>query len=240
MITKQIRKVLPTYGYTIPDHATLWQATEDTKFTPDIATLEEYEWQLYFATDETKKDHLKHDLVGPEAQYRFPAFTQESFHYWDHDAPFLPPIPMKVTGYVNAIPFFPPIAKIKGQVYLIRPQRFLELDRYKQNTVEYQRERIRVIVPYRQVLWLKDHNLDSAFGVQELFARSEYAGSSVKTSEERVAIIRAWMYIGKPEFWDPLISAFDYRAVETFHAKNRRWCETYYNIRRPPLPPKLP
>lgn len=236
MIVTALRKVLPSYGYTKPDDAALWQALEDTKFTPDIARLEEFEWQLYFAIDETKKDFIKHDLLGPEKEYKFPGFTQKPFHYWQHSAPFLPPIPTTVTDNpLNSMPFFPPIAKIKGQVYAIRPQRFIELDRYKQNTVEYYRERVRLIVPYRQVLFLKDHNLDPAFGVQEVFSRSAYAGSSIKTSEEKVAIIRAWMYIGKPEFWDPLISAYDYTAVETFTAKNRRWLETYYNIRRPPL-----
>lgn len=214
------------------------QALEDTKFTPDISVLEEYEWQLYFAPDETKKDHLKHHLVGDEREYKFPAFTQQKYNYWNHAAPFLPPIPMRSETPVNLMPYYPPIAMIKGEVYAIRPQRFLELDRYKQNGVEYQRERIRLVVPYRKVLWLKDHNLDPSFGVQELFNRSAYAGSSVKTSEERVAIIRAWMYIGKPQFWDPLISAYDYSSVEVFNAKNRRWCDQYYSIRRPQLPPK--
>lgn len=233
-----MRKLLPASVSLAPARNSVSSELDATKFTPDIAILEEYEWQLYFATDETKKDHLKHSLVGAESEYKFPGFTQQGYNYWDHQAPFLPPIPMKATSPENLLPFFPPVAKIKGEVYAIRPQRFLELDRYKQNTVEYQRERVRLIVPYRKVLWLKDHNLDPAFGVQEVFARSRYAGSSIKTSEERVAIIRAWMYIGKPEFWDPLISAYDYTSVETFHAKNRRWCDIYYSIRRPPLPAK--
>jgi hypothetical protein len=146
---------------------------------------------------------------------------------------------MKVDGFQNPLPFFPPIAKIKGEVYKVRPQQFhLELDRYRQNTVEYRRERVRLIVPYRKVEFLRDHNLDPSFGVQEAFSRSDYTGSSVKTSEEVVAIIRAWMYIGEPKYWDPLISAYDYGHIETFRAKNRRWLQEYYNIRRPPLPPK--
>lgn len=239
MLTNLVRKVVPTYGYDVTTaQAMLTQALEDTKFTPDVSTLEEYEWQLYFAPDETKKDHLKHDLIGSDRQYKFPGFTQQNYHYWAHAAPFLPPIPLVPAAPVNLLPFFPPVAKIKGEVYAIRPQRFLELDKYKQNGVEYQRQRIRLIVPYRKVLWLKDHNLDPSFGVQDVFSRSRYTGNSTKTSEEYVAIIRAWMYIGKPEFWDPLISAYDYTSVETFYAKSRRWCEQYYNIRRPPLPPK--
>ena len=136
----------------------------------------------------------------------------------------------------NVIHGLPPVAKIKGEVYLIRPQRFLELDRYHQNTVEYTRRRVRLIVPYRKVLWLKDHHLDPAFGVTTAVNRLNYQGKSVKTTQEFVAIIRAWMYIGTPTYWDPLISLFDYAPIEAFYGKNRRWCEQYYSVRRPPLP----
>lgn len=240
MITAAIRKVVPTYGYTAPSREQLWQAYEQTKFTPDIAKLEEYEWQLLFATDDTKKDHHKHDLLGAEAEYRFPGYTVKGFHYWDHDAPFLPPIPMKTPegSFINSMPFMPPIAKIRGQIFLIRPQRFMALDTYKENTVQYYRERVRLTVPYRAVKFLKEHHLDPAFGVAGAINREKYTGSSIVTTTETTCILRAWMYIGRPEFWDPLISAYDYRAVEHFHSKNRRWCDTYYNIRRPNLPPK--
>lgn len=234
MLTTAVRKIIPTFGYDMPDRAMLLHALEETKFTPDISKLEMYEWQLFFAPDELKKDHVKHALLGDDKQYKFPAFTQKGYHFWQANAPFDAPVAME-TEPVNVSPFFPPVAKIKGEIYAIRPQRFLDLDRYRQNTVEYERQRVRFVVPYRKVLWLKDHNLDPSFGVQDEFSRSRYTGSSVTTSEERVAILRAWMYIGKPEFFDPLISAYTHSPVETFHAKNRRWCETYYNLRRPPL-----
>lgn len=241
MLKNLIRKIVPSYGYENID-AFRHQMLEQSKFTPDIAKLEQYEWQLFFAPDEFKRDHLMHKKIGaPEygTRYQFPGFTQGNFHFWTPPAPWSSPVPTKVEGHTNALPFFPPIAKIKGEVHLIRPQLFhLELDPYRQNTVEYRRERIRLIVPYRKVLFLKDHNLDPAFGVQENFSRSEYTGSSIKTSEESTCIIRAWMYIGVPEFWNPLINGFDYGHVETFSSKVRRWADTYYNIRRPPLPPK--
>lgn len=223
--------------YSTPTREEFLSELEATKFTPDVSTLEEYDYQLYFATDNTKKDHLYHELLG-DAKYKFPAFTQANFHFWDPPEPWTQPIPMELVNDHNVIRGLPPVAKIKGEVYLIRPQRFIDLDRLKQNTVEYVRRRVRLIVPFRHVVWLKDHNLDPAFGVQDTFCRSEYNGSSVRTTEERVVVIRAWMYIGKPEYWDPLITLYDYKSVETFYGKNRRWCEQYYSIRRPQLPPK--
>lgn len=237
MLKQLIRKIIPSFGYELPKPEFFTQMLEASRFTPDIARLEEYEWQLFFAPDELKRDHLMHHKIGEESRFQFPAFTQASYHFWDPPEAWNSPVPMKVAGFRNALPFFPPIAKIKGEVHLIRPQMFhLELDRYRQNTVEYRRERVRLIVPSRKVEWLKDHNLDPAFGVQEAFCRSEYSGSSIRTSEETVCIIRAWMYIGEPKYWDPLISGYDYGRVETFRSRSRRWCEEYYNIRRPPLP----
>lgn len=234
---------MPSFGYENID-TFRHQMLEASKFTPDIAKLEQYEWQLLFVADELKRDHMMHRKIGAAeygTQFQFPAYTQAPFHFWNPPAAWSSPVPMKVEGFANALPFFPPIAKIKGEVHLIRPQLFhLELDPYRQNTVEYRRERIRLIVPYRKVIFLKDHNLDPAFGVQELFARSDYSGSSVTTSPEVVAIIRAWMYIGVPKYWDPLINGYDYTHVESHQSKKRRWLPEYYSIRRPNLPPKLP
>lgn len=241
MLKRLIRRIVPSYGYEDIEEFRL-QMLEASKFTPDIAKLEQYDWQLLFVSDELKRDHMMHQKIGhPEygTQFQFPAFTQASYHYWDPPEAWSSPVPMKVEGFTNPLPFFPPIAKIKGEVHLIRPQLFhLELDRYRQNTVEFRRERIRLTVPYRKVEFLKDHNLDPDFGVQDLFSRSEYTGSSVKTSEERVAIIRAWMYIGEPKYWDPLINGYDYGHVEAFQSNRRKWCPEYYHIRRPNLPPK--
>ena len=226
----------PFDNYTTPSSDELAAERERTQFTPDIAKLEQYEWQLIFVTDELKKQHLKNSLLGSEQRYKFPAFTQKNFHYWQHEAPFNPPVPFRVADDVitNPLPFYPPIGKIKGQVFIIRPQAFLDLDNYKQNTVEFQRHRVRLVVPYRKLVWLKDHNLDPAFGVQEAFCRSEYNGKSVTHSKEIVCIIRAWMYIGIPSFWDPLITAYDWGSAEHYHSNTRRWCETFYSIRRPP------
>lgn len=236
MLKELVRTIVPSYGYSLPDTSKIWTALDETKFTPDIARLEEYSRHLIFVADELKKDHLHHDKLGNGCEPWFPAYTQKNFQFWQPNNPLLSPIPTKPVG--DRVPWFPPYAKIKGEVYSIPSGHFTVLDRYKQNTVEYQRERVRLIVPYRAVVWLKDHNLDPAFGVQETFCRSAYEGSSIRHSDEAVHLIWAWMYIGKRSFWDPLLQAYDYSAVETFNSRRRRWCETYYYIRRPALPQK--
>lgn len=211
-----------------------------TKFTPDIATLEEYEWQAIFVTDELKKKFLKHDLLGPDKDYCFPAFTQKNYHYWQSNQPWEGAIPFECSQLRNYIVGWPPIGKIKGEVYLIRPQAFLDIDAYKQNTVQYVRDRIRLVVPFRRIEWVKDRHGPDAY---KFFSQPEhYYGKSTLTSDEHTYIVRAWFYSGKPEYWDPIITAYDYGHVETFHSSNRRWADTYYTIRRPhpdTIPPPL-
>lgn len=223
------------FGYDIPDRNWFEFARMSSKHTPDIAKLEEYEYQLLFACDETQIRHVKHNLIEGGI-YKCPGFTQSGYNYWQPETPFLPVVPMKATGYRNPIPGYPPIAKIKGQLFAIRPQRFISLDNYKENGVQFLRERVKLIVPYRAVKWLSDPSIApldmEPYAIEQ---GNPYIANgnvpSMYTTKEKVVIIRAWMYIGVPEYWDKLISRFDYGSVQTFTAKNRPWCHEYYQLR---------
>jgi hypothetical protein len=232
MIRQAIQKILPksSLGYELPERAFFDFLDQETKYTPDIAILEQHEWQLYFACDETQLGHHKGSLLG-ESVYKMPGFTQKPFNYWDPKVPFLPPIPMEAKGFRNPMPFYPEIAKIKGQVLLIRPQTFLKLDEYKEQGVQYRREKARIIVPYRKIRSLTDHPSLPTTDIEVELA------AGLGLTFERVHVIRAWMYVGIPEYWDKLITAFDYGAVQTYESKSRLWCPTYYQYRRPPKPP---
>lgn len=235
MLKQAIRMIAPAYGYSMPSREEVYAELSRTKFTPDLALLEEYEWQAVFVTDELKKKFLKHELLGEDKRYLFPAFTQKNYHYWESASPLEGAIPFEVSQLRNPIVGWPPIAKIKGEVYLIRPQRFLDIDTYKQNTVQYVRDRIRLVVPFRRIQWVKDR-----YGpeVAEFFRNpDQFHNNKTFTTDEHTYIVRAWFYSGRPEYWDPIITAYDYGHVETFHSKNRRWADTYYAIRRP-LPTK--
>jgi len=218
--------VLPGHkaGYNLPDKAWFQWMAEQTKYTPDIAKLEQYAFQLYFACDETQEGQSQYKLIEDGA-YVCPAFTQSSFNYWQPNIPWEPPIPMLSKEIIKPLPFYPDIAKIKGQVYAIRPKCFLELDKYKLNGVKYQRNRVRLLVPYRSLKFIKD--LSNIPDDIEFVSPEGHVGRSV----EKIVVIRAWMYTGIPEYWDKLISAFDYGSVQTYQSKNRAWCRTYYQVR---------
>lgn len=227
MIRAAVRNLMPSsgLGYNLPDEAWFNYARGSSKYTPDIAKLEEFAFQLYFACDESQTGHSKHNLLGGY-EYKCPGFTQKSFNYWDPNTPFLPPIPMETEAFRNPLAYYPPIAKIKGQILLVRPSALINLDEYKENGVQYQRVKSRIIVPHRALKWVHDtnHPPDDV---------EICAPNGLGLTFERMCVIRAWMYVGIPKYWDNLISAMDYGAVQTYQSKNRRWCPEYYQLRRP-------
>lgn len=227
MIKAAARLLMPgsSMGYTLPDENWFNYARDVARYTPDIAVLEQHAWQLYFACDETQIGHLKNDLLG-DFEYKMPGFTQQSFNYWAHEAPFNAAVPMEAEGFHNPMPNYPDIAKIKGQILMIRPQAFLNLDNYKENGVQYLRKKVRIIVPYRALKKISDHPDLPTVDI-------EWVRDGIGLTFERVCTIRAWMYVGVPKYWDKMISAYDYTSVQTYNSKNRPWCKTYYQLRRP-------
>lgn len=228
MFQNAIRALFPSRaaGYNLPDQNWFRYVRDSIKYSPDMAKLEEYQHQLFFACGETQKKHF-HNRLLEGSEYKCPAFTQLSFTYWNPDSPIYPAVPMDSEPSKVFLPNFPPPAKIKGELHLIRPHAFYGLDNEYQNTVQFQRRRVRLIVPYRAVKWLKD----KTFPDHDLEWYSEQG--SMALTKERVVIIRAWMYIGRPEYWDKLISAFDFHSVATFQSKNRPWCPEYYQLKNP-------
>lgn len=227
MFKSAIRKVVPEYGYSVPMLHEVLAEEAKTKYTPDISKLEEQEWQSVFVCDELKKDHLKHSLLGDDLHYAGPAYTQKKYRFWENrDDPTVSPIPMKVLDKESdAVLYFPPPALVKGELWYIRSQQLLTLDTYKQNTVEYRRQRVKVILPHRQVVWLKDPYLDP----EE--TRSGYR-PSLKLGPEMVYIFRPWMYLGRRLFWEPHLTAYNFKPVSLYQSE-RQWCKQFYHVKRP-------
>lgn len=222
--------------YDIPSPSWFKSVKEQSIRTPDIAKLEEYEYQLLFSCDETQTKQPKHNLIE-DGDYICPAFTQVSYNYWLPDTPFMPAVPMEAMGYgVYVMPNAPPSAKIKGQLHKIRPYQFINLDNYKENGVQFSRKRVKLIVPFRAVKVLRDPaTVPLDMEEMDILRGNPHVANgnvpSIYATKETVVIIKAWMYIGIPEYWDKLISAFDYKSVQTYTAKNRAWCQQYYQLR---------
>lgn len=233
MLRNAIQRLAPgsSLGYSQPPKGWFDFALQETMYTKDIAVLEQHSWQLYFACDETQLGHVKQSLLG-QNEYKCPGFTQRAYNYWD-GGPVFGAVPLEAEeGYHNTMPNYPDVAKIKGQLLLIRPQAFLGLDSWKENGVQYTRAKVRIIVPFRSLRYIHDKNIPDP--EIEYISESGHIGRTY----EKVCTVRAWMYIGVPEFWDKLISNYDWGSVPTFQARNRNWCRTYYQVRRPNPPTK--
>lgn len=206
-------------------HEARW-ITDQTIYSPDYGWLEQFEFQLLFCGDDTKLNHSHHCLLSDNSAFVGNAFTVNRFNYWYSDiGEDRIPIPMMTEDRDHTVRYFPPPLQIQGQLFAVRPQAFLSLDTYKRNTVQFRRKRVNLILPYREV------NRTDYFDEEQKIIRPlppSLVGKAVE-SKERVYIIRAWMYVGKEDYWNGLLDA-GYRGFKTvnYYESRRPWLKEYY------------
>ncbi len=183
--------------------------------TPDIGKLEQYEFQLLFSPDETQRGYPQYPLIEDSA-FVCHGFTQKPYSFWQQRDRQV--IPMEA-GPEHAIKYFPPPLKVKGEVHAIRPYQFIDLDNFKGNTVQYVRKRVKLIVPYREVVSEEYGEKDLPLALQ---------GKKGALSPEKVVLVRAWMYVGNPEYWDSVLNTHTFKAVQT-HKSRVAWRQEYYS-----------
>src|SRR6185295_10427611 len=219
-------------GINFPDAAEARWITDSVRHSPDLGYLEQFEFQLLFAADDTKLNHSHHCLIEDSA-FVANAFTANAFEYsYLETGEDRLPIPMMSRMLHQTIRYFPPPLKIQGQIFAIRPYQFRELDNYKQNTVQFRRKRVNLIVPYREVNRTQYYN-DEYDMYQDLPLVLQ--GKAVE-SRERVHIVRAWMYVGMEEYWNNLLDAGfrGFKTVNIFESR-RPWLKEYYAFPKRPL-----
>lgn len=160
-----------------------WLEQSNEEFTPDIAKLERYKYQLIFVYDEMMFSHPQAEILKPEATLLSKAITKNGYTLWKRklgQESYPVALDQKFHNLLKA--------PIKGELYRMRPKHFILLDSYKDNGVRYYRKRIDVVVPWKEVVRHKKTNV-------------------VITRAERKTEIKAWMYIGIPDFWEEILDA---------------------------------
>lgn len=222
-------KVSPIVGgMSLPDKAEADFLTEQVRYTPDNGWLEQFKYQFLFCPDETQMIFPNYSRIGNLEEETFTAngYTGSKFNFWEQRADRLP-VPMKASGPSFGT-IFPPALQIKGEVHLVRTERFKTLDTYKLNTVQYLRKRVGIIIPNRPVL---NRNVDTM--KRELPPALQ--GKKVILGRERLWLLRCWMYIGNPEYWDDVFDAgYNSSAFKHVHhlRSKRAWLEEYYYYTR--------
>lgn len=225
-----LARVFPAlFGEThkITAHEAQW-LTQSADHSPDLGWLEQFEFQLLFCPDRTQRGHSEYPLIE-DSIYGCHAFTQKKFNYWvQRDGQ---PIPMEATSDVRTN-LFPPPLRIKGEVHAIRPWQFKELDNFKNNRYTFTRKRVKLMVPSVDLLKIPDRYEN---GKQIPLMTNQFV-----LTEEKVEPLKAWMYVGEPEYWDELLDA-GYKAAELFKSapfyKSRRpWLNEYYEYTQLEIP----
>lgn len=172
--------------------------TEMRRFhrTPDLSFLERKEFQLVFIPDEMQLGFPQHEIIAGHCHQRGAGFTAHLFTAGHTRNPirFVPLIKTFSTS---------PLGRIHGQLFAVRPYRFPDMDEYKQNRTQFMRIRVPIIFPFREKSKPDPNLLDST----ALFGQSE----PQVLSETKYVKVRAWMYIGMPQFWNDIISDYSFK-----------------------------
>jgi len=177
----------------------------ETKHTPDLLKLTQYKFQLLFVADEMQQNHRKNHLVYENGAHLCAALTQERYALFKHDLGKQSSSFMLEKRFhtVKSLPVF-------GELWAVRPLQFLQLDKYKENLVSSYRKRITLSVPYRALY---------------------YIHGDLDTSEWRSQKIRAWAYIGRPDYYDPILDNGALHKPCNYYSPNQTFTEDYYAFR---------
>lgn len=216
-----------------------------SQYTPDIATLEKYEDQKLFVTDEWMSDRRQNFVIDEIGQREGAAFSRKPYLFRVFNG-FLSPewTPLiqedeHNQGYI-----------VKGEIVSIRPSSFLMLDKLKQNGVKFIRERIELLKPYRDGPIVFENTIqhdDPLFrggnyasrGINWLTGKFPHghplAGKKCWIGPEKLMVVTAWMYLGRPAWWNRYNKTpYLFQRVPTFKPKkDKEWLSEYYKYQNP-------
>lgn len=226
------------HGVNFPSvHEARW-ITENCKHSPDLGWLEQFSHQLLFCVEDLKQGHSHHGLLEG-AEFMATAYSANKYNYWTMEAgPDRIPVPLDWNGKPHLIAKYAPPLKVKGELRLVRSPLFKELDNYKRNTVQFRRKRVTVFVPWKD-LWYIENKIDPRdqpvlFRPREL-PRVLQGNLHPVLSAERMCTIRAYMYVGKDDYWNDIISEFRGFKPVNYYESKRAWLKEYYDYPSVPI-----
>jgi gamma-glutamylcyclotransferase (GGCT)/AIG2-like uncharacterized protein YtfP len=212
-----------------PDAQWFAEAAHTNALTPDLWVLQRYDFQLIFVYGTQMSGHPQHELVMEHGAYAAAAYTAQQYTLWKKRlgrSSF--PIALQGSGWRTPDWRTPPLARVQGELYAIEAKQLLELDKHFQNTLEFDRKRIPLLIPY--------HELVRAFkprtGMQQFIEDSLRIpnGHHLVTADTKVKLVKAWTYIGKSDFWTDQLAHY-FHPVNTYTPRYG-WLGDYYAFTR--------
>lgn len=191
-----------------PDAQWIAEASQLYPNTPDLWWLGKRHLQLIFVYGTQMRGHPQHELIDQHSVYAATTYTDGKFSLWKkklgkESFPIAiegsTPLPdgHLAAGWKPPTWALPPRARIQGELYAIDTQQLIALDKHYQNTLEFQRKRVPLVIPYKKLYRIPGSAMQQQIA-EQMGGRFK---DEVVTSENDVATVKAWMYIGKSEYW---------------------------------------
>lgn len=199
---------------------------EIAKTTPDYLKLAQYSEQYVFVCDNLKKTQSKHWFIKDVAELKAVAYTADQFQCYDYNlGTETYPIPLEYEGKGTPLPsnspMYAPPAIVSGELFLISDYKVIySLDKLRGNGLKFQRKRVDIQIPYRRTKWLKDVTKAPPELIPTTAARA--------TTGWYTHHMKAWMYVGIKEHWEPLLDGGYYFSPTKLAKPNTEWVDSYY------------
>ena len=180
--------------------------------TPDLCELEEKPTHLLFVYD-AKMSGFNPNAFGEGAERLWNGFTVDNFTLMNQRlGKASAPVALSGDKYKSIVqtPTYAgfkvhrgvvPAKPIKGEVWEIPHKMFISLDKEMDNTLYYERRYVKIAVPYRYLKQSKE--------------RGNYL------TERVVEKVKAFMYVGIPDYWDNLVENVElFKPVSLYKANS--------------------
>jgi hypothetical protein len=196
------------------------------KHTPDILQLQQFKRHLVLLPCDIQKGQRNHHFIKDAEPYGL-GYTRRKFvMYTKNLGNESFPIPLPGAGERTMYPkrlqetvhtYTPDSACIRGQLWFVDTETLSEkLDNYRLNGVEFQRELVDVRLTYHEPYWTTDRDTGLKL---------------VMFSNEKVHILKAWLYIGIEKYWyEHLDAGFVFTPTKLYKAR-KNWLESFYEFR---------
>lgn len=201
-----------------------------TKYTPDIAVLEQKQHWLLFVCDNHMTSGKNHEVIAHHrhpTQKRVRGFTADHFTFFQKRTDGTG-IPMPADRPDNRFTYS--ALKIKGEVHAVTPECIRRLDEHYQNGVQFKRVRVKILYPQTP------HGMLVNKDVRGKPLPPALQGAKHFLLPERVDPITCYMYVGMRDYWTDLLDGgFAFEPVPIrYPEKDRNWLPKYYHyLNRP-------
>lgn len=210
--------------------------SEETKYTPDVWSLELSPWAVVFIHDDLKETNKSHEVLKDQAVKLADAVTREGFCYYNHKfaddgSPMDQPVALRRETADKVVPWAEqkgaPNAHISGELYRINSKFIKMLDTLYENGVQFNRQRVQVrIEGFRKRLAFK--NRDQVNNIAKDYLNHHATRAVITSPITETYDVDAWMYIGSSEYWeDQLDAGLRFEPVQL--VRNKKTGLVYYN-----------